>query len=130
MAKKLTKELKETGKIKVGSPDVKERKPFAKKTKSETPKKGKGSYDRKNVEEDEQELGEVPLKREPKPKNKIQQMDDKLKKVKLSKENTNIRKFFESLISKNYSDADKYMKQAVECKIQSKIEKELTKNLF
>lgn len=46
------------------------------------------------------------------------------------KENSDIAKFIDSILAKNYSEADKYIKQAVESKLQSKIEKELTKTLF
>ena len=45
-------------------------------------------------------------------------------------ENTNIVKFIDSLLTKNYAAADKYIKQAVECKLQSKIEQELSTPLF
>ena len=79
---------------------------------------------------DHSKLGSVPLKRDPKPKNKIQQMDNQLKKGKAIKENSDIAKFIDSILAKNYSEADKYIKQAVESKLQSKIEKELTKTLF
>tara|TARA_R110002167_G_scaffold45083_2_gene135582 strand:- start:10378 stop:10893 length:516 start_codon:yes stop_codon:yes gene_type:complete len=171
MGKSVYKQVKEDGKASLPESKVKQRKNFAPKTK---PFKSKGSgkgkdpakRNKKVSEEDEQEFGEVPLKREPsrhekrgrdmkrkgqgkrsepidhsklgsvplkrdpKPKNKIQQMDNQLKKGKAIKENSNISKFIECILSKNYSEADKYIKQAVESKLQSKIEKELTKPLF
>ena len=46
------------------------------------------------------------------------------------KENTDIINFIECIISKNYAAADKYIKQAVESKLQTKIEQELSKPLF
>ena len=135
MGKSVYKQVKEDGKASLPESKVKQRKNFAPKTK---PFKSKGSgkgkdpakRNKKVSEEDEQEFGEVPLKRDPKPKNKIQQMDNQLKKGKAIKENSNISKFIECILSKNYSEADKYIKQAVESKLQSKIEKELTKPLF
>jgi hypothetical protein len=58
---KTYKDLKKQGKHVFDGPEVKQRKHFAPATKTEKPKKGKGSYDRGNAfEEDEQKLGEVP----------------------------------------------------------------------
>ena len=155
---------KGNGKATFKGPEVKERKRFAPATKVEKPKKGKGSYNRRNRDEDEQGLGEVPLKREPTrhekigidlrkkshtkpsidysklgevplrkeapPKTRIRQMDDDMRKRKAMKENTNIIKFIDSILTKNYADADKYIKQAVECKLQDKIKQELSTPLF
>ena len=51
MGKKISKDIKDTGKVVFDGPSVKKRKNFAPATKKETPKKGKGSYDRKVVDE-------------------------------------------------------------------------------
>lgn len=92
----IAKQMKKTGKATIKGPNVKERKKFAPATKVESPKKGKGSYDRKETFD----------------------------------ENTNITNFIDAIFTKNYADADKYIKQAVESKLQSKIEQELTTPLF
>jgi hypothetical protein len=59
---KTYKDLKKQGKHVFDGPEVKQRKHFAPGTKTEKPKKGKGSYNRGNAfeDEDEQDLGEVP----------------------------------------------------------------------
>jgi len=57
---KTYKDLKKQGKHVFDGPEVKQRKHFAPATKTEKPKKGKGSYNRGNAFEDEQDLGEVP----------------------------------------------------------------------
>ena len=92
---------------------------------SEMKKKGQGK-----PKIDYSKLGEVPLKRDAPPKNKLQQMDDEMRKRKSVKENTNIARFIDSILTKNYAAADKYIKQAVECKLQDKIEQELSTPLF
>lgn len=92
----ISKQMKKTGKATFKGPEVKERKKFAPATKVESPKRGKGSYNRKETFD----------------------------------ENTNIAKFIDAIFTKNYADADKYIKQAVESKLQSKIEQELTTPLF
>lgn len=45
-------------------------------------------------------------------------------------ENVNIIKFIDSILRKNYASADKYLNNAVERKIQRKIEQELSTPLF
>lgn len=87
---------KGNGKATFKGPKVKERKKFAPATKVESPKKGKGAYDRKETFD----------------------------------ENANIVNFIDSILTKNYAAADKYIKQAVECKIQDKIKNELSTPLF
>jgi hypothetical protein len=87
---------KNGGKVSYDAPKVKQRKHFAPATKTEKPKKSKGSYERSKTFD----------------------------------ENVNIEKFIESILTKNYAAADKYIKQAVECKLQSKIEQELSTPLF
>lgn len=92
----VAKQMRKTGKATIKGPEVKERKRFAPATKVESPKKGKGSYKRKETFD----------------------------------ENTNIVKFIDSILTKNYAAADKYIKQAVESKLQLKIEQELTTPIF
>lgn len=49
------KDLKKGGKVTLNAPKVKERRPFAPATKVEKPKKGKGSYNRKNAFSEDEE---------------------------------------------------------------------------
>jgi len=100
-------------------------------------KKGKKSittHRRIKFDDDEGENPSVPVKGEPDKKRKP--LEGKRTKDRPSwdskkfEESTDISKFIDCIFSKNYSVADKYIKQAVETKIQSRIEKELTKNLF
>jgi hypothetical protein len=157
MSKSISKEIKKNSKVSFDAPKVKQRKHFAPATKKETPKKGKGSYNRKNAEEDEEHptvplkknnkegLGEVPMKpdhwdkpKKEKKKSLFKKAKDKVGRLvnnsvsggKKIDENVNIEKFIESILTKNYAAADKYIKQAVECKLQSKIEQELSTPLF
>jgi hypothetical protein len=150
---------KNGGKATFDGPEVKQRKHFAPATKVEKPKKGKGSYNRKAEEDEEHptvplrknnsknnDLGEVPMKPDHWNKKKktgmFKKVGNKIKdKVgglvnksvsggKKIEENTSIEKFIESILTKNYAAADKYIKQAVECKLQNKIEQELSTPLF
>lgn len=163
MSKSIAKQIKKTGSATFDGPKVKDRKKFAPATKVEKPKKGKGSYNRKKGEEDEEgkidysKLGTVPnrsddeMKREEKALKKKQlgtvplrsnkEMKREVKSLKKKQlgtvppkreynENTNIVKFIDSILTKNYAAADKYIKQAVECKLQGKIEQELSTPLF
>jgi hypothetical protein len=95
-AESIAKQLKTTGKATIKGPNVKERKKFAPATKVESPKKGRGSYDRKNAFTEE----------------------------------VDIINFIDCILSKNYASANKYIKQAVETKLQQRIEKELSTPLF
>jgi hypothetical protein len=95
----VSKQLKAKGKAEFKGPSVKKREKFAPATKVEKPKKGAGSYDRKD---------------EKKPVN----------------ENADIIKFIECIITKNYASANKYLNNAVELKIQQKIESEIETPLF
>jgi hypothetical protein len=142
---KLTKQLKDSGKATFKGPQVKERKKFAPATKVENPKKGGGSYSRKNAfEEDSEDESTDEAKR---CKDEARKdcyesdipKDESKKKSKGSKwfrkeygieENTNISKFIECILTKNYVSANKYIKQAVESKIQHRIEQELSTPLF
>lgn len=95
----VSKQLKAKGKAEFKGPEVKKREKFAPATKVETPKKGKGSYNRKDKKE-------------------------------VVKENSDIIKFIECIMSKNYASANKYLNNAVELKIQQKIESEIETPLF
>lgn len=96
------------GKAIFDGPEVKQRKHFAPATKPYKPKKGKGSYDRKNNYADEsEEIGN-----------------------KMVKESNSIIKFIEALITNNHADAHKHLKDVVNVKIQAKIEQEIEKPLF
>lgn len=95
----VAKQLKAKGKAEFKGPDVKKREKFAPATKVEKPKKGAGSYDRKDEKK--------PLK-----------------------ENSDIISFIECIMSKNYASANKYLNNAVELKIQARIESELETPLF
>ena len=154
----VAKQIKKTGKATIKGPEVKERKKFAPATKVEPSGK---NYKRKNKGFDEdEELGEVPLKRDPVKKSKIgpskrkvvfsdyeddgnpntvplkRSEEDKKNQRKplggkrVNTENTNIAKFIDSILTKNYAEADKYIKQAVECKLEDKIKQELSTPLF
>ena len=101
---KISQEIKKNGKVSFDAPKVKGRKVFAPATKKEKAKKGKGSYNRsKTSEEDE----ETPIK-----------------------ENAMIADMVEAIINKNYSDAHKYLTQAVETKLQTKIEAQIDTPIF
>lgn len=94
--------------MKVKSPKVKERMRSSGKvdgrTKTHKPKKGKGAFERakKAPEEDNENFSE----------------------------NTDIVNFIDCILKKNYASANKYIKQAVESKLQNKIEQELETPLF
>lgn len=151
---KISQEIKKNGKVSFDAPKVKGRKHFAPATKKEKVKKGKGSYDRsKGVDEDE-EYGEVPLRKtqkdedrgevpmkpdhwgksKPKKKSLGKRIADKFVNKKTSggsiKENVVIMNMVEAIINKNYSAAHKYLTQAVETKLQTKIEAQIDTPIF
>ncbi len=136
----LRQQLKAKGKAEFKGPDVKKREKFAPATKVEPPKKGKGSYNRKNFEEDNEDrgLGSVPMKPSGKAKSKYEfEKNEKAgpiplrkKKKDVQKENTDIINFIECIMSKNYASANKYLNNAVELKIQDRIASEIETPLF
>lgn len=79
---------------------------------------------------DYSKLGEVPLKRDTPPKNKLQKMDDEMKKRKTVKENNSISKFVDCILTSKFASANKYLKQVVDKKIADKIASELNTPLF
>lgn len=153
---KISQEIKKNGKVSFDAPKVKGRKAFAPATKREKAKKGKGSYTRSKVSEEDEELGEVPLKKtshkdddlgevplkpdhwgksKPKKKSLGKRIADKFVNRKTSggkpiKENAMIMNMVEAIINKNYSDAHKYLTQAVESKFKKKIDAEIDTPIF
>ena len=125
---KNTKELKNKGKLTVKGPDVKTRKKSAPATKVETPKKGKGSYNRKETfDEDEEKSCWKGYKK----KGTKMKGDKRVNNcVKENTEVSNISKFIEAVLTKNYASANKHLKQAVEAKLAEKIQSELSTPLF
>ena len=117
------------GKATFKGPEVKERKRFAPATKVESPKKGRGSYNRKEKshEEDEQKSCWKGYKKEGMKKKGDRTVPNCVKE---NTEKRNIINFIDSILVKNYAAANKYIKQAVESKLQSKIENELSTPLF
>jgi hypothetical protein len=110
--------------IVIKGPSVKERKHFAPKTKAEKPKKGAGSYNRKEtVEEDEQSCWDG-YKKEGTKKKGGKTVNNCIK------ENNNISKFIDCILDKKYSDANKYLKDEVELKLAKRLEAELSTPLF
>jgi stalled ribosome alternative rescue factor ArfA len=118
---KVSKELDKTGKFAFDGPKVKDRKKFAPATKAEKPKKGKGSFVRnKKSEEDEEEKDDK----------KESSVASKKNKKRFVKESVVITNFIEAVLEKNHADAYKYLQQAVDLRLQSKIEDLMNKPLF
>ena len=130
---KTFKDMQKHGKHTFEGPKVKERKKFAPATKVEKPKKGKGSYDRKNAFEDEEE----PKSEEEEGKDcwdgyKKKGMKKKGDKMvnNCVKESTSITKFIEAILSENPAEAHKHLKDTINQKIQKKIAEEINNPLF
>jgi len=122
--------MEKTGKATFKGPDVKDRKKFAPATKVESPKKGKGSYDRKNKNEEDEESKSCWKGYE---KRGMKKKGDKKVPncVKESyEESSTIHDFVDLVLSKNYSKADAYLKKIVEHKLAKKIKAELNTPLF
>ena len=123
---KTYKDLKKNGKDVFDGPKVKQRKHFAPGTKAEKPKKGKGSYDRSNAfDEDEQE------------KDCWKGYEKKGTKKKggktvnnCVKESTTLSKFIEAIMTNDHAEAHKHLKDAVNSKIQKRIAQEIDNPLF
>jgi hypothetical protein len=157
---KASKEMKKNGKIVVKGPKVKERKKPLPANKVEKSKKAydrkRETFDedeqmtvplkrepsryekigsdlrRKNNSKppiDYSKLGEVPKKQDPPKKNRIQQMDDDMKKRKFN-EDSRIHRFIEAVMSKDYNNADRLLKDVVKFKITQKIREEFNTPLF
>ena len=122
----VSKQIKKTGKAVIKGPQVKERKKFAPATKIE---KSKKSYDRKKETFDEDE--EKACWKGYKKKGTKMKGDKKVNNcVKENTETSNISKFVEAILTKNYARANKHLKQAVETKLAKRIQSELNTPLF
>ncbi len=131
----ISKELKKNGKVVFDGPEVKQRKHFAPATKTDKPKKGKGSYDRKNAFEEDEQLpdppSEIHVSKEHFKKKKAKKTAKmQPKKVVSEDTETNISKMIEAIIRKNHADADKYLKDVINSKIKMRINQEIDKPLF
>lgn len=149
---KISKEIKDKGKVVFDAPDVKERKSFAPATKKEKPKKGKGSYDRKKFKDEDEETVNKSMPSKSKKQKKFfgavmgakegkgkvskkaeevaEDMPKKEVKKFLTKENSDITDMLHAIIEKKYSDAHKYLNQAVQAKLKARIESEIDTPLF
>jgi hypothetical protein len=123
---KISKEIKEKGKVSFDGPKVKERKHFAPPTKTDKPKKGKGSYDRKNAfgEDEEGEDCWDGYKKKGTKKKSGKTVNNCVK------ESTEVQSFIDCVIEKEHSKAFDHLKKIVELKLAALIEKEIDKPLF
>jgi hypothetical protein len=112
------------GKATFDGPEIKQRKKFAPATKVETPKKGKGSYNRKETSDEDEQSCWKGYKKQGTKKKGGKEVNNCIK------ENNDISKFIECILTKNYASANKYLKQAVEDKLEKKIQQELNTPLF
>lgn len=126
---KTYKDMKKQGKHTFEGPKVKERKKFAPATKVEKPKKGKGSYERDNAFEEDEEENEK--------KDCWKGYEKKGTKKKggktvnnCVKESTSITKFIEAVMSDNPAEAHKHLKDTINMKIQKRIAAEIDNPLF
>jgi hypothetical protein len=130
----ITKELKKNGKVTFDGPEVKQRKHFAPATKTDKPKKGKGSYNRKKAPEEAEQLpdppSEIHVPEELFKKKKAKKVKNEVKNKVEIKEETNISTMIDNIMQKNYADAYKYLKDTISLKIQERISKEIDTPLF
>jgi hypothetical protein len=123
---KTYKDLKKQGKHVFDGPKVKQRKHFAPATKTERPKKGKGSYDRGEAFDEDEEKKDC--------WDGYEKKGTKKKGGKTVnncvKESTNLSKFIEAIMTNNHAEAHKHLKQAVNDKIQNRIAQEIDNPLF
>jgi hypothetical protein len=122
---KTYKDLKKQGKHVFDGPEVKQRKHFAPGTKTDKPKKGKGSFERnKGVDEDEQTTCWDGYKKKGTKKKGSKTVNNCVK------ESTNLSKFIEAIMTSNHAQAHKQLKDAINSKIQERIAQEIEKPLF
>jgi stalled ribosome alternative rescue factor ArfA len=127
--KSVLKKMKDgNGKVAFDGPKVKDRKKFAPATKVEKPKKGKGSFNRKNAFDEDEEKKSCWKGYEKKGIKK--KGHKKVHNCVEVKENTTIVKMLDSIFEKNYADAHKYLKDAINLKIQQRISKEIDTPIF
>jgi hypothetical protein len=123
---KTYKDLKKQGKHVFDGPEVKQRKNFAPATKTEKPKKGKGSYNRGNAfDEDEQEKDCWKGYKKKGTKKKGGKTVNNC-----VKESTDLSKFIEAIMTSNHAQAHKQLKNAINSKIQKRIAQEIDNPLF
>lgn len=121
---KTFKDLKKHGKEVLNVSKKKERKPFAPATKKEKPKKGKGSYERENAAEEDEE------KKACWNGYKKKGMKKKGDKMVNNCIEESITKFIEAIMTENHADAHKYLVATVNQKLRDKIAEEIKKPLF
>lgn len=113
------------GKAAFEGPNVKERKHFAPSTQRHKAKKGKGSYDRKkSFDENEEKACWKGYKKEG-----MKKKGDKIVNN-CVKESNSILNFLEAIMTKNHSDAHKYLKDTIDKKLQMRIADEINTPLF
>lgn len=117
---------KNNGKMTFSVPEAKPRRHFAPGTKTEKPAKGKGSYDRKNAFDEDEEKKACWKGYE---KKGTKKKGDKTVNN-CVKESVSISKFIEAIMTKNHAQAHKQLKSAVNGKIQKRIAQEIDKPLF
>lgn len=123
---KTYKDLKKQGNHVFEGPEVKQRKHFAPATKTEKPKKGKGSFKRKKgFDEDEQEKNCWDGYKKQGTKKKGGKTVNNC-----VKESTNLSKFIEAIMTNDYAEAHKSLKQTINSKIQNRIAQEIDNPLF
>lgn len=99
----------------------------AKKVAKEMPKKEIKKFLKTEGEEDEcwKDYEQVGMKEK-----KGKKVPNCVPKKKKLNESTSIHKFIESIISKNYNTANKYLKSVIEDKLEKRIQKEINTPLF
>lgn len=126
--KSTLKKMKEgCGKVAFEGPKVKERKRFAPATKVEKPKKGKGSFARKKAEDEDEEKS---CWKGYQKKGMKKKGDKTVPNCVEVKEQTSIASMIDSIMQKNYAQANKYLKDTINNKISNRIEKEIDTPLF
>jgi hypothetical protein len=120
------KKVKEGGgKALFDGPEKKERKGFAPPSKAHQPKKGKNSYKRKKVEdEDEEKSCWKGYKKDGTKKKGGKTVNNCVK------ESKSIVMFIDALMNEDNAKAHKYLQDAINIKLRNRIEKEINTPLF
>jgi hypothetical protein len=122
---KTYKDMQKTGKHVFDGPKVKDRKRFAPATKVEKPKKGKGSFERnKRIPEEAEEKKDCwdGYKKQGTKKKGGRTVNNCVKE--------SVIKFVDATLDKNYAKASAYLKDAIQKKLQLRIQNEINKPLF
>lgn len=121
---KTYKDMQKSGKHVFDGPKVKDRKKFAPATKVEKPKKGKGSFERKKSYDEDEEKKDCweGYKKKGTKKKGGKTVNNCIKE--------SIANFVEAALDKDYAKADAYLKDAVQKKLQLRIQSEINKPLF